>query len=68
MNALGRATSDYLTHLAAHGYASTTARRRRYHLDELTHFLEARDLIDPRQVTPAVLDSYQRHHLPPPKA
>jgi integrase/recombinase XerD len=61
MNALERATSDYLTHLAAHGYAPTTVRGRRYHLDELTRFLEARDLIDPRQVTPSVLESYQRH-------
>lgn len=61
MNALEQATSDYLTHLAAHGYAATTVRGRRYHLDELTRFLEARDLIDPRQVTPSVLESYQRH-------
>ncbi len=61
MNALQRATSEYLTDLAAHGYASTTTRGRRYHLDGLIRFLEARDLNDPRQVTPSVLESYQRH-------
>jgi site-specific recombinase XerD len=61
MNALKRATTDYLTYLAAHGYATSTVRGRRYHLDELTRFLEARDVIDPRQVTPSVLESYQRH-------
>ena len=34
---------------------------RRYHLDDLARFLEARDVTDPRGVTPSLLESYQRH-------
>jgi integrase/recombinase XerD len=61
MNALDHACADYLTHLATHGYATSTVRGRRYHLEGLARFLESRDVIDPRQVTPSVLESYQRH-------
>ncbi len=51
----------YLTHLAAHGYSPATVRARKYYLAALVAFLAERDLVDPRQVTPSVLDSYQRH-------
>ena len=61
MNAFEYDVEDYLTYLAAHGYASTTVRGRRYHLNELSRYLEARGITDPRKVTPAALESYQRH-------
>ena len=60
-NAFDYDVEDYLTYLAAHGYASTTVRGRRYHLNELSRYLEARGLTDPRLVTPSTLESYQRH-------
>jgi integrase/recombinase XerD len=61
MTALEDSITDYLTDLAAHGYATSTVRARRYHLDELSRFLEARDITDARQVTPSQLESFQRH-------
>ena len=61
MNALDHAINDYLTYLASHGYATTSVRGRRYHLDDLARFLEARDVTDPRGITPSLLESYQRH-------
>ena len=61
MNALDCSIADYLVDLSAHGYATSTVRGRRYHLDELSRFLEARDVTDARQVTPSALESFQRH-------
>src|SRR5487761_1990826 len=52
---------DYLSHLATHGYSPATVRARKYYLAGLVAFLAERDLVDPRQVAPSVLDSYQRH-------
>jgi integrase/recombinase XerD len=60
-SAMESAARDYLSHLSTHGYAEGTVRARRYYLAGLVAFLRERDLDDPRQVTPSVLDSYQRH-------
>jgi len=55
------AVADYLTWCAVHGYAEGTLRARRYYLASLLTFLDERELFDVDQVTPSVLDSYQRH-------
>ena len=59
--ALGRAAEDYLVWLQSHGYAATTVANRRHHLDDLVEFLAERDLTEPRAVSFAALESYQRH-------
>ena len=61
MNLMGDAMTDYLTWLATHGYATTTIKGRRHHLMALSDFLEERGIIDPAGVTPADIESYQRH-------
>jgi integrase/recombinase XerD len=61
VSALDEAVADYLVWLAAHGYSGTTVRARRYYLAGLVAFLTERDVAGPREVTPALLDSYQRH-------
>ena len=55
------AVADYLTWCAVHGYAEGTLRARRYYLASFLTFLDERELFDVEQVTPSVLDSYQRH-------
>jgi integrase/recombinase XerD len=55
------ALEDHLLWLAAHGYAPTTLVVRRHHLFALATFLIERDVTEPRQVTPTLLDAYQRH-------
>jgi len=61
VSALESAVTDYLDWLVTHGYATSTVRTRRYHLASFAQFLADRDVDDPREVTPAHLDSYQRH-------
>jgi integrase/recombinase XerD len=60
-SAMESTVRDYLSHLETHGYSPATVRARKYYLAGLVEFLVERDLVDPRQVTPSVLDSYQRH-------
>jgi integrase/recombinase XerD len=58
---LGQAAEEYLGFLATHGYAKSTLHTRRYHLISLVMFLESRDVSQPTQVTPTLLESFQRH-------
>ena len=58
---LSDAAEEYLAYLATHGYAATTLNARRYHLSGLISFIESRDVSKPADVTPALLDSFQRH-------
>lgn len=60
-SALCDAVADHLGYLAAHGYAPTTLRARRYHLRALVTFLEDLEVTEPTAVTPALLEAYQRH-------
>jgi integrase/recombinase XerD len=55
------AVREHLTWLAVHGYAAGTLRVRRYYLASLVIFLEGRDVTEVEEVTPSLLDSYQRH-------
>ncbi|HTR71255.1 MAG TPA: hypothetical protein VMH41_13650 [Mycobacteriales bacterium] len=58
---LSRAVEEHLNWLAVHGYADTTLRARRYHLDQLAAFLADLDTTTPEAVSFAALESYQRH-------
>jgi len=61
VNALRSAVADHLVWLATHGYAETTVRTRRYELGYFCEFAEERGLSTPSEVTPSLVDSYQRH-------
>jgi integrase/recombinase XerD len=55
------AVADFLTWCAVHGYSKGTLRARHYYLASFVAFLDERELYDVTDVTPGVLDSYQRH-------
>jgi len=55
------AVADFLTWGAVHGYSKDTLRARHYYLSSFVAFLDERELRDVTDVTPSVLDSYQRH-------
>jgi integrase/recombinase XerD len=61
VNDVEHAVADYLVWLGVHGYSPGTIRARRYYLASLVTFLCERDVERPSQVTPSLLDSYQRH-------
>lgn len=58
---LDEAVAEHVTWLAVHGYATGTLRTRRYYLASLVSFLDGRDVTEVHNVTPSLLDSYQRH-------
>jgi integrase/recombinase XerD len=58
---LDDAVAEHVTWLAVHGYATGTLRTRRYYLASLVSFLDGRDVTEVHNVTPSLLDSYQRH-------
>lgn len=58
---LSRAVDEHLDWLAVHGYADTTMRARRYHLDQLVAFFAELGITAPDAVSFAALESYQRH-------
>lgn len=61
MSALEDAVEDHFEWLHAHGYSPFTIQVRRPQLVALVSFLAEREVTDPRHVTPALLESYQRH-------
>lgn len=60
-SSLAALTSEYLDHLRARGYATSTVDGRRRHLAEWVTWLDDRGLTEPRQVTLPVLERYRLH-------
>jgi integrase/recombinase XerD len=61
MSLITAVVDDHLERLAVHGYAVSTIRAHRHYLGGLLLFLAEWGVTETEGVTPALLDSYQRH-------